>query len=1229
MGSTTTAKSQVMAVCCAALVGHRHPPTTTQATAGPCPTMTEWARSPALVRQWADDWVLSPLWDAVFHLPIDGTTWDTTGQQHFLFVSVSLTLGVLSHSWFTCGGITCDVCGCIGDNKVLMYVPKRGSCGDEQAAAEHIIRDTAAGGEARNPECRCLPETEASLAQWEQVRFTTCNRKWIVGCHVKGSALFIRRVVSGSPFGDDVILKASEFSRGFVPQFTPLGNDVVMLRELGEHSSAALVFVDLWESFNKKDLVVTSKIVCRTNWPMVDTGITWLPDGSLCILKTDMLGDLSEKKNTDFCLVEEKSNATVWDFPEKQVTILGKNHLLAAPSIWWSGENSHFKVFHTGDLAHPSLHVPSTWATGEWQSSLILSTSYHNPEHTTPSAQEIEFSLYDGLTGCHIEGEDEDVAEGDTQEEATAAAPTTTTTAPPTTHSNLGAHFSYYFVATPDMHNWDPKRLPSGWCAYCKQNTWTKTPMLQCRRCAVQCHEKCTATVDTLKIPCTPEELVESTPISSPSTLIGGARAKLLAFPASPTTPPPIPKSVNPNSISMPLLPTPEQAAQLLSMHGTPISRHTSVCISSHLQETSTISSLSLASASHLAISSPQLTAPPPLPAPVAESIFASLPVRSSTFQSGRFRIETLPHSIEFTHPFTQAPRVCAWVMGGTGLSRIPSEQLTISLSGFRVDFCHFLNVAVNWVAYIFLTTNPLLSDTIKLILASPPQMTPPLMQKVEKCVEANSVNGASSDGQTLLHAAAYAGNLDVLNWALKRSGVNIDAQDERGWTPLMCAINPSHWAAALRLLAVGAKISIANYRQHTALHLFAKSLTQEKSCEDVMKLLLAPPADPNLRSETGETALLFACSGPFFPNIVTAILEAHADPNIADNSGVTPLCKATMANNIPLIELLLRHGADPSKGPQGETPKDRAQASNNTYLIELFSKAASLSKEGLNPHTVRSLPGWNSPTADLGAAIAASMKGSNSLAFAAAAATPGSDKFFATLEKPECKELRVMVDSFIKNFSKNKYTLEQEGDALAQFFSDLLEAMKQHTLWSSLQEQQMDIVFEGTKKAIFLRMYNQLFTKKELQIKDTQLSKHIARISPLVRPQNMHLREDLDYDLISAAEAELQEMDNVVTPDEKLLCILNCCKVLVNVLQSFGSTAGADDFLPLFIFTVLRANVPRLHSNLSFIDRFSNDRGRSSEAYCFYTHLMCAATYIETDITVESLKAASSTDVS
>lgn len=48
-------------------------------------------------------------------------------------------------------------------------------------------------------------------------------------------------------------------------------------------------------------------------------------------------------------------------------------------------------------------------------------------------------------------------------------------------------------------------------------------------------------------------------------------------------------------------------------------------------------------------------------------------------------------------------------------------------------------------------------------------------------------------------------------------------------------------------------------------------------------------------------------------------------------------------------------------------------------------------------------------------------------------------------------------------------------------------------------------------------------------------------------------------------------------------------------LLRSCGR-AGADDFLPVFIYVVLRANVPRLVSNIDYIARFMSSDDMMSQ---------------------------------
>jgi ankyrin repeat protein len=228
---------------------------------------------------------------------------------------------------------------------------------------------------------------------------------------------------------------------------------------------------------------------------------------------------------------------------------------------------------------------------------------------------------------------------------------------------------------------------------------------------------------------------------------------------------------------------------------------------------------------------------------------------------------------------------------------------------------------------------------------------------------------GRGGGGLTALVFAAREGDLESAK-LLVTAGADINQTTEYGWTPLLTAANNRHYKLATWLVESGANVNLANKGGWTPLYL----ATDNRNIEggdfpvpkpdmdhlDFIRVLLDHGANPNIRCKDDTLTRTIFTMQWFF------------------ESGATPFVRAAQSGDVPLMKLLLAHGADPKLATDfGDTalssaagigwvegvtyehsPKDNFEAVK--MLLELGLDPNSSNKDGRTPLMGAALKGRN-----------------------------------------------------------------------------------------------------------------------------------------------------------------------------------------------------------------------------------------------------------------------------
>ena len=165
--------------------------------------------------------------------------------------------------------------------------------------------------------------------------------------------------------------------------------------------------------------------------------------------------------------------------------------------------------------------------------------------------------------------------------------------------------------------------------------------------------------------------------------------------------------------------------------------------------------------------------------------------------------------------------------------------------------------------------------------------------------------NAANEHGLTLLHAAAWSGNVAFVTQFLDQKH-GYDTLDQKQWTPLHCACcstSDNNIVIARLLIDAGADVNLKDNDGTTPL-LIAATIGRI----DLVRLLVQSGADLNLHDVEGVTPLMKAI-GTGDKKMVSYLMDNGADARLVDVNGTSPLHIAAERGKESIIKLLLEKG--------------------------------------------------------------------------------------------------------------------------------------------------------------------------------------------------------------------------------------------------------------------------------------------------------------------------------
>ncbi|SCU93942.1 LAMI_0E16138g1_1 [Lachancea mirantina] len=236
---------------------------------------------------------------------------------------------------------------------------------------------------------------------------------------------------------------------------------------------------------------------------------------------------------------------------------------------------------------------------------------------------------------------------------------------------------------------------------------------------------------------------------------------------------------------------------------------------------------------------------------------------------------------------------------------------------------------------------------------------------------------------------------------------------------------------------------------------------------------------------------------------------------------------------------------------------------------------------------------------------------------------------FITQMKDPRAEPIVKYTRSFLHNFvtQKSLWSASEQVKLINDFKEFIYSKLALYEPFKGLDKAKFHNAKEGIEKLIMSKLYSRCFSPcladesealDASHARDLEEDKELADKALEYRfllPNHLEVSDKFLPKIDAFAKMagkELGRVNQYRAPRDKMVCILNACKVIFGFLKhSKLSNKGADAFIPMLIYAVLKSDVSCLESNLNYVERFRSPDSMRGESAYYLSSLQAAADFI------------------